>query len=247
MAICRSLESIMTDLTQPRIGGYFWGVNASRKFETRLAELIRQRGIKPATDEDMERKEREIRAEMADRKARILLGRLDARYREAVPRSAQSAVWVKHYVESGDDARERGRGLVILGDPSVGKTWEAAAIARLLLVRHSVPVQFTEAPELMAALRPNADGASDIGQFMAAPVLVIDDLGAERTSEWTSEQMFRLAHYRNVHCLPTIITSNLNGPQLRERYGDRVIDRFTEGAMLINIETPQRRWRQTPI
>lgn len=228
--------------------GDYWGMAAAKRYEERLAEIIRQRGIRPATDAEMEAKEQEIRQEQAARKAEILLGRLDARYRDAMPRWGETAQWLRHYVASENDPKERGRGYVILGNPGAGKTWEAAALARRLLVTHSVPVNFTEAPEFMAALRPSADGgASDIGQFMAAPVLVLDDLGAERTSEWTAEQMFRLADYRNKHCLPTVLTSNLDGKQLRERYGDRVIDRLTDGAMLLRIPDPETPWRRSPL
>lgn len=226
--------------------GYFWDMMASTKLEARLAEIIAKRGIRPATDEEMAAKEREIRREQAERKAEILLGRLDARYRDAIPRTAESLTWLKAYLVA-ETPQDRGRGLIILGPSRAGKTWEAAAIARVLLVKHRVPVQFVEAPEMMAALRPNAEGASDIGQFMAAPVLIIDDLGAERTSEWTAEQLFRLAHYRDVHCLPTIFTSNLEGAQLRERYGDRVINRLAEGATLIRLVSPERPFRETPL
>jgi DNA replication protein DnaC len=226
--------------------GYPWDMMASGKLEARIAEIIAKRGIRPATDAEMEAKEREIRREMAERKAEILLGRLDARYRDATPRTRESVEWLKRYLAS-ETAQERGRGLIILGPSRAGKTWEAAAIARLLLVTYRTPVQFVEAPELMAALRPNAEGASDIGQFMAAPVLIIDDLGAERTSEWTSEQLFRLAHYRDVHCMPTIFTSNLEGAQLRERYGDRVINRLAEGATLIRLAKPDQPFRATPL
>lgn len=236
----------MTDLRVTPSTGYFWDMMASSKLEARIAEIIAKRGIRPATDAEMEAKEREIRREQAERKAEILLGRLDARYRDAVPRTVESVAWLKRYM-TAEDAKDRGRGLIILGPSRAGKTWEAAAIARLLLVRHRVPVQFVEAPELMAALRPNAEGASDIGQFMAAPVLIIDDLGAERTSEWTAEQMFRLAHYRDVHCMPTIFTSNLEGAQLRERYGDRVINRLAEGATLIRIAAPEVPYRKAAL
>jgi len=236
----------VTDLRVNPPTGYFWDMMASGKLEARLAELIAKRGIRPATDEEMAAKDQEIRQEMAERKAQILLGRLDARYRDAVPRTTESVAWLRQYVTAATP-QDRGRGLIILGPSRAGKTWEAAALARLLLVKYRVPVQFVEAPELMAALRPNAEGASDIGQFMAAPVLIIDDLGAERTSEWTAEQMFRLAHYRDVHCMPTIFTSNLEGAQLRERYGDRVINRLAEGATLIRIAAPAVPYRQAAL
>jgi DNA replication protein DnaC len=232
-------------LTNPP-AGYPWDMMASSKLEARIAEIIAKRGIQPATDAEMEAKELEIRREQAERKAQILLGRLDARYRDAIPRTAESVGWLKRYL-AAESPQDRGRGLILLGPTRSGKTWEAASIARILLVKYRVPVQFVEAPEMMAALRPNAEGASDIGQFMAAPVLIIDDLGAERTTEWTAEQLFRLAHYRDVHCLPTIFTTNLEGAQLRERYSDRVINRLAEGATLIRFTTPVKPFRETPL
>jgi DNA replication protein DnaC len=212
---------------------------AAQKFEQRLQDYIRQRGIRHATDAEMEAKEQEIRREQAEHKARILLGRLDSRYRDAVLRHDASHRWLTDY-RLGNR-----HGYVILGRHGAGKTWEACALARKLLMEDSVPVTLVTATDLMQALRPNRDGASDLGAFQVAPVLVLDDLGAERPTEWTHEQLFRLADFRNVRKLPVIITTNLTGPQLRERYDPRMIDRLVEDATLLDIATGS--YRSVPL
>lgn len=225
----------MKALRQTPQAGEYWTMNASKDLERRLAEVIRQRGIRPATDAEMKAKDEEIRREQRAHKVGILLGRLDARYRNSKTRYPESQEWLK-----GFRAGER-RNLCIFGDPGTGKTWEASAIARQLLTEDVVPVTFTGAHTLMEALKPNSDGMSDISQFAVAPVLVLDDLGAERLTEWTEAQMFLLADERNVRMLPTIITTNLTGPQLRARYGDRIIDRFAQDSRVLHTESRQFR------
>jgi DNA replication protein DnaC len=214
-------------------------MNASQSFEARLQEIIRRRGIQPATDEQMQAKEDEIRREDAERKARILLGRLDSRYRDATIRHEASHRWLLNY-----RLGQRG-GLVITGEFGTGKTWEACAIARVLLMEDSIPTTVVTATELMESLRPNRDGMSDLGTYQVAPVLVLDDLGSERPTEWTHEQLFRLADYRNVRRLPVILTTNLTGEQLRKRYDPRTIDRLVEDAVLLRISG--RTYRSTPL
>jgi DNA replication protein DnaC len=216
---------------------------ASKELQERWEAVIRRnlarRGLQPATDAQMAASEEAAREEWRQEKARILLSRLDARYRDAVPRHDKSWRWLFDY-RAGDR-----RSYVILGDGGAGKTWEACALAKELLMIDGVPVLVITEPEMYQALRPNRDGASDIGQFQAAPVLVIDDLGSGRQTDWTAEQLFRVADYRNVRKLPVIITSNLSGRQIRERYDSRTVDRLVEGAMLLDM--PARNFRVTPL
>ena len=65
----------------------------------------------------------------------------------------------------------------------------------------------------------------DIMQYEG--IIVIDDIGAERMTEWVREQFYRLVDYRYEHQLPTIITSNLDLQRVGAEYGDRIASRIT--------------------
>jgi hypothetical protein len=185
--------------------------------------------VKPADDAEMARAEAESWAEWRERKATIWAARLPDVYRAAVPRKDVTRSWLANY-RAG-----RRHGLVILGDPGTGKTWEAMAIARALLTEDHVPVTVVTAPELMAALRPSADDVSDVGQFQVAPVLVLDDLGTEKLTDWVAEQLYLVASYRAARQLPTIVTSNLTPDEIKARYDQRLVQRLFGGAMLLTI------------
>lgn len=200
------------------------------KWNARIEEILGRRlGTTDLPEVDWEAVNAEAQAEWRRAKADVLLSRLPVRFRDAVPRHVQSARWLGRYAE-GEMIN-----LAILGPGGVGKTWEASAIVRGLLLDLSVPAQLVSVPAMMQRLRPNADGASDIGQYQAAPVLAMDDLGVEKQSEWTDEQLYRIAEFRHSRNLPTIITSNLSPEQLETTYGPRLCRRWFEGAMLLEI------------
>jgi hypothetical protein len=200
------------------------------KWNDRLAEILGKRlGSMDLPPVDWDAVNREADLEWLAAKSDVLLSRLPIRFRDAAPRHPVSLRWVGAYVEG------RMVNLAILGPARVGKTWEAAAIARILLMDHRVPVTFEAVPTMLERLRPNADGASDIGQYQAANVLVMDDLGAEKRSEWTDEQLYRIADFRASRNLPTIVTSNLSPKALTEQYGPRVCGRLFEGAAKLEI------------
>jgi len=202
------------------------------KWNARIEEIIGRRlGTTDLPPIDWDAVNREADEEWMAAKSDILLSRLPIRYRNATPRHDISRRWLVRYAQ-GDMIN-----LAILGPSRVGKTWEAAAIARTLLLEHRVPVCFELVPSMLDRLRPNADGASDIGQYQAAPVLMLDDLGAEKRSEWTDEQLYRVADFRAKRNLPTIVTSNLSPKALTDLYGPRICGRLFEGAGKLEIRT----------
>lgn len=200
------------------------------KWNTRIEEILGRRlGTTDLPPVDWDAVNRQAAEEWRAAKSDVLLSRLPIRYRDATPRHDVSRRWLARYAV-GDMIN-----LAILGPSRVGKTWEAAAIARTLLLEHRVPVTFDEVPTMLDRLRPNVDGASDIGQYQSAPVLVLDDLGAEKRTEWTDEQLYRVADFRAKRNLPTIVTSNLPPRGLNDQYGARICDRLFEGAAKLEI------------
>jgi hypothetical protein len=209
-----------------------WSERDMEKWNARIEEIIGRRlGTTDLPPVDWDAVNRQADEEWMAAKADVLLSRLPIRYRNATPRHDLSVRWLIRY------ARGEMINLAILGPSRVGKSWEAAAIARVLLLEHRVPATFEEVPEVLKRLRPNADGASDIGHYQLAPVLILDDLGAEKRTEWTDEQLYLIADFRAKRNLPTIVTSNLSPKGMEDTYGPRVCGRLFEGAAKLEIRT----------
>lgn len=209
-----------------------WSAADVERWNARLEEILQRRlGTTDLPEVDWDAENDRVNREWAADKSRVLLSRLPDRYREAVPRHQESRRWLNDYAEGVMV------NMAILGPGRVGKTWEMAAIVRALLVDETrrVPATMVPVTTMLDALRPNQDGASDIGQYQCAPVLAIDDLGSEKGTEWTEEQLFRVADYRHNRNLPTIVTSNLPPKALEDRYGPRLCGRLFEDARLLMI------------
>lgn len=73
------------------------------------------------------------------------------------------------------------------------------------------------------------------------PLLIIDDLGAAKASEWVEEVTYRLINRRYNHMLPTLITTNLAIKDLRAHLGDRVTSRLAQMTTRVEFEPVDRR------
>lgn len=102
-------------------------------------------------------------------------------------------------------------GLLIVGGYGTGKTHLAAATSNALIGKGK-PVLFGTFISHLENLRQEFDNTSQrtyLSKMKVTPVLVIDDLGKEKKSEWTRQVLFDVINYRYEHLLPTIITTNL--------------------------------------
>ena len=72
-------------------------------------------------------------------------------------------------------------------------------------------------------------------QLRSCDLLVIDDLGAERTTDFVIEQLVMLLEDRNAHDKAWIISSNLNINEIAAAYNDRTADRILDRAMLFKL------------
>ena len=99
-------------------------------------------------------------------------------------------------------------------------------------MKRGTSVIFVSVPDLLMDIRDSfgTGGTAEIlRSVQRAPCLVLDDLGAERMSEWVGEQVFAILNYRSNHELQTIITSNYGLAVLAERMMVAVKDRDAEG------------------
>ena len=131
-----------------------------------------------------------------------------------------------------------GESLMIWGDPGNGKTHLAAAIVNALLKKGYIVV-FQSVPELLQRIRStfNSENKENETQIMRAllecDLLILDDIGAEKTTEWVEEKLFNIIDGRYRKELPTLYTSNLQPKELQNQVGKRSYDRMVETSLTV--------------
>ena len=120
------------------------------------------------------------------------------------------------YVENWKEAYKNNTGLLLFGDVGTGKSFFAGCIANALLDR-DVPVLMTNFPTILNRLTGmfSEDRADFIASFNEYDLLIIDDLGVERSTEYAMEQMLFVIDSRYRSRRPMIITTNLKLADLK--------------------------------
>lgn len=141
-------------------------------------------------------------------------------------------------------ARE-GRGTYLYGPPGTGKTWAAACCVRLAL-RDGASARLVTAAALLDEVRAAYDGdRSALRRAARLDLLALDDLGAERPTEWAVETLTRLVDERCFAGLPTVVTSNLALGGVRDLWGGmagaRVASRLAGACERVAMGGPDRR------
>ena len=134
--------------------------------------------------------------------------------------------------------------LTLYGDTGVGKTHLAVAVASEYMARGQA-VFFAFVPELLDYLRYTFSPESSVTydrlfeQVKTSALLVLDDLGKERGSEWAVEKLYQIVVHRHNARLPTIITTMVDFTREREPIASRVQDPSI--GQLINVDAPDYR------
>jgi DNA replication protein DnaC len=159
------------------------------------------------------------------------------------------------YISAFDEHKFQGNGLYIWGQCGTGKTHLAYAIANALLER-KVNVKFAEIVDLLGKARstfngnkPSDDEYAIIGEYANAELLILDDLGSEKASEWTLQTLYAIVNARYANSRPTVITSNMALETLRKYYGDhdpvgwagKIIGRLEQLSEIVRIDAPDYR------
>lgn len=138
----------------------------------------------------------------------------------------------KRYVDKWGEMSQNNIGLIFWGNTGNGKTFTAACIANALIDK-GVPVLVTSFSKILAAVTGmySEDRVRYIESLSEFKLLVIDDLGAERQSEYALEQVYSVIDQRYKSKLPIIITTNIPLDELKnpknmdyQRIYDRVLE-----------------------
>lgn len=138
------------------------------------------------------------------------------------------------------------RTLVLAGPTRTGKTTAAYAIGN---DAHSCGrwVMVWTAADLSAALKPDSAEPLAYDYATGCDLLVIDDLGRERVTDWWLEQLQRIVDHRCAHERRLIVTTNTAADagsvydELGERYGHPVVERLLDGGGLLVLDGPPHR------
>jgi DNA replication protein DnaC len=141
---------------------------------------------------------------------------------------------VRSWVEEMDANLEVGRGLWLMGDTGTGKTTLAMLVSKAAL-EDNRSVAIYSLPKLLARIRRTYDsepgGDSYLSFFerlTSVDLLHIDDLGAEKRSDWVLEQLYALVNERYEAQRSMLVTTNLDQQQLEEQIGSRTVSRLVE-------------------
>ena len=214
----------------------------------RMARILAARSIDPATV-----------AAIADDPEPFspldALSGMPPRYQGAVADHPQVLTWARDVAEvavaPSPGARRQvttGPSLLMAGVVGAGKTHQAYGAVRLL-VQSGIGVRWraTTAADLYADLRPRpgVDSERQLAAVSRVPLLIIDDLGAAKASEWVEEVTYRLINRRYNHMLPTLVTTNLAIKDLKAYLGDRVTSRLAQMTTRVEFEPVDRRRHRT--
>jgi DNA replication protein DnaC/intein/homing endonuclease len=124
----------------------------------------------------------------------------------------------------------------------------AVAVMNDLMTRKKVPSLFVTVPEFLDNLReaymiPGRDLDEWMDAVKNADLLVLDDLGTERPTEWVRERLFVVVNHRYREALPTLFTSNIGPENLPAQLGERTASRII--AMCEGVELEGTDYRET--
>ena len=133
---------------------------------------------------------------------------------EETPDNRDNLATCKAYAEQFDKMLAKNQGLLLMGDVGTGKTYMSACIANYLIA-NGTPCVMTSFVRLITLTKPY-EGDSDDGvveSLLRVPLLVIDDLGAQRGTEYATERVYDFINRRVLSGKPMVITTNITDPK----------------------------------
>lgn len=186
------------------------------------------------------------------------LSRIPEKYRYNIPLKPEQVdipafEALNEYKESVLEKVEAGKGLYIWGKSTgSGKTsWACKVMSHYFRkIAFDTGLEneglYIFLPTFLEDLRDNYESKDpDFEQVLSmvkeCNLLIIDDIGAERVTEWVRERMVSIINTRVSNNLATIYTSNLSPEELKEELGDRISSRVLGSSQVVEIAGGDRR------
>jgi DNA replication protein DnaC len=149
----------------------------------------------------------------------------------------------KKYAENFPRFLERGHGLLLFGNVGTGKTYYAACIANDL-IQKGYRVKMTNFPKLVARIQADKFSSDVVSSLGAYDLLIIDDLGVERSTPYMQEQVYAIIDERYRSKKPIIVTSNISAAELKnpnDINSQRIYGRIMEICLPIEFKGGDKR------
>jgi len=192
-------------------------------------------------------RKKEIEAERAAEERRQFLQRMELLRRDGITdpaylrytfdnddmRNPEVSQVCRRYVEHWDEMFKDNIGILFYGGVGTGKSFLACCIANALIAK-LVPVSVTNFPRILSKLQGFGFGEERqefIDKLQRYKLLVIDDLGVERDTSYSTEQVYNVIDTRSRSGMPLIVTTNLSMEDLKNPPSiahSRIYDRVLE-------------------
>lgn len=137
-------------------------------------------------------------------------------------------------------------GLMLTGTVGNGKTHAAACIANELMENRKTVLTLSLAGYLSKLREDFAEAEPEmLKRVKKVDLLIIDDFGTEKVTEWVLEKVFSLIDTRYRACKPLLMTTNLDMEDIELRFDMRISDRIKEMCFIHQVTEASRRGKET--
>lgn len=158
--------------------------------------------------------------------------------------NAKTSAIAKNYADNFETMKERKKGLLLYGSVGTGKSYHAACIVNELIDK-GYPAMMTNFSRLVNTINGMFEGKQQyIDGLNKFDLLVIDDLSAERDTEFMNEIVFTIIDSRYRAGLPLIITTNLTADEIKHPADvrkQRTYSRLLEMTIPVEVKGSDRR------